>query len=289
MYGLCFNIFLLLINFSIAAPSTPVAAPVPQYGQPATQYEYQQPVYSVPTNIYSITKGQLQSLRNRIPSFGSLTLVLLLCYGISAAVFHLIKYSIKFWWPSLSSKDNEYQNKVTAIENKIESVAEKVEAHVEDIKGITQSLKTFLEGQVESSSDSLRYDLFSQRQEANKNSDLEKDIESIKFLLPTVGSINRLEGMSHGSDLIEELGAIKNEVAKVKSSIKNSLQGSTIPTIRKSLRSSDHAQELGRSYEQPDWLKKSKPQIPSWQQGDDTAKENDKEVEKESEAQKSET
>lgn len=218
----------------------------------------------------SITRSQIQSILNRIPSLGSLAFVLLICYGLSAAVVRLIKYAVMFWWPS----KNEYEEKVVGIENKVENVAEKVEAQVEDIKEVTQALKDYLESQVESSNETVRYDLFSQRQQKTEESDLKKNVASIKFLLPTVGSINRMKNMSHGSDLLEEIGEVKNEIANVKGSIKNSLQGSTIPTIRKSLKmSTDGSLENTRTYEQPEWLKNSKPQIPSWQQSDELVRE----------------
>lgn len=231
-----------------------------------------QPQYisSTKSKLYSVSKAQLTSLSNRIPSFGSLMLIFLVCYGIGAAITHLFKYTFKFWWPQSSVNEERLQQ----IEEKIESTSKMIENQVNDMKDIMKTLKTFLESNLDVLNSNIRYDSLKKRQESSDSSDLKKDSTLVRYLLSTVGTINRMRFVSNENSVLESFDDVKNEIDKVKGSIKKAFQGSVIPSVksRSSLTKSDTSTNKmndSAKLEFPAWMKEQEAKIPDWQKEQD--------------------
>lgn len=237
----------------------------PEYA-PANNY---QPQYmSTPNNkFYTVSKAQLMSLSHRIPSFGSLILVFFVCYGIGAAITHLIKYTIKFWWP----KSNAAEERLHHMEQKIENTSRIIDSQVNEMKDIVKTLKTFLESHLDIMNSNIRYDSLKKRQESSDESELKKDINLVRFLLSTVGTINRMKIMSSGNNL-ESYDEVKNEIDNVKGSIKKAFQGSVIPSVKsRSITKSDKPEPKQMDF--PSWMKEQESKIPDWQKDETTVSE----------------
>lgn len=200
-------------------------------------------------------------MSHRIPSFGSLALIFLVCYGIGAAITHLIKYTIKFWWP----KSNAAEERLQQLEQKIESTSKLVENQVNEMKDIVKTLKTFLESQLDLVNSNVRYDSLKKRLETSDESELKKEVTLVRFLLSTVATINRMRIMSAGNAISDAFDDVKHEIDNVKSSIKKAFQGSVIPSVKsRSLISSDNHLDK-RKMEFPSWMKEQEAKIPDWQ------------------------
>lgn len=262
-----FYSFNLLIEILKANKSTPFS------NNNNTLINNNQPQYiTTPSNnnkFYTISKAQLKSLSHRIPSFGSLAVIFLVCYGIGAAITHLIKYTIKYWWP----KSNPVEERLQQIEQKIETASKMVENQVNEMKDIVKTLKSFLESQIDSVNSNVRYDSLKKRLESSDESELKKELTLVRFLLSTVATINRVKFMSSANNL-ELFDEVKQEIDNVKSSIKKAFRGSVIPPVksRSRLISSDHLEK--RKMELPSWMKEQEPKIPDWQK-DEPEKKNE--------------
>lgn len=144
---------------------------------PNHQVQLQQPVES----------SKIRSIERRIPSYGTLAFLFLIVFGIGSAISHGIKYAFRFWFP----KRNVIDEKIEESYNKINKIMEKVEAHNEEMKESVDVLRTFLENHIEEDAERKQFENSKRKQDSSKMTEIKKDISSIKFLLPTSGSVNK--------------------------------------------------------------------------------------------------
>lgn len=83
------------------------------------------------------------------------------------------------------------EERVIESEKKIENMTSYIDEQYEEIKDAVGVIKTFVENDIQEVSEKSKYDSYRRRNESSKLNELKKDVASIKFLLPTSGSIGR--------------------------------------------------------------------------------------------------
>lgn len=127
-------------------------------------------------------------------------------YGVGTALKQIVKYALKFWFP----KTTPLEERILTSEKKIENMTSYIDEQYGEIKEAVGVIKTYVESNIQEANEKSKYEAYRRRNEASKISDLKKDVASIKFLLPTSGSVGRRNNNNNQEDTTQETKSDKS-------------------------------------------------------------------------------
>eukprot|EP00029_Vermamoeba_vermiformis_P008530 TRINITY_DN4022_c0_g1_i1.p1 TRINITY_DN4022_c0_g1~~TRINITY_DN4022_c0_g1_i1.p1 ORF type:complete len:578 (+),score=173.31 TRINITY_DN4022_c0_g1_i1:65-1735(+) len=180
------------------------------YQQTNGMVRYQQPgPYGPPPQLPPPPPQQIQL----VTPWKTIVFVALLCTGLGNALVYFLR---RLWRRFFGKPQVNKEDQLEKLKQNMEFVVEKINSQEKDVKDAMDVLKTYLETSVENEENKKRVMDLQKRQESAKVSDLRRDIDYIKKMLPAV-SVQEFH-----SEFLDEYGDIKSEMTGLKQQLHRS-------------------------------------------------------------------